>query len=140
MSLSEKECVGSHGATRKVDGRADEFEPAFTNAIVLVDGEGVDSYRLYENRDILDRIRNAYENKKIIGAIGNAMKIVAKSNIVKDVNLARIEDAEAKRLIGLYKGNITDSSLVQSKGIITATDNSSIIEFVNKLAESLGVS
>ncbi len=140
LSLAGKECKGYHGASVKQDGKADEFEPVYSDAILLVDGPGVESSRLYENRQLLDRLKIAKENKKPIAAVGNAIKILAKANIIKDTKIAGVEDEDAKRLISLYKGVLSDSALVNDKGIITASDYSQISELVSAIADALGVS
>ncbi|MGC8676392.1 MAG: DJ-1/PfpI family protein [Candidatus Micrarchaeia archaeon] len=139
LSTAEATCKGYHGATRKQDARADEFEPAYTDAVLIVDGPGVESSRLYENRQILDRIKVAHENKKLIAAVGNAIKVVAKSNVIKDTKIASIDDEDAKRLVGLYRGVMTNAPLVMDKGILTASDDADMQEFVGAIADALGI-
>ncbi len=137
-SFSKKECMGSHGAVRKQDLSADTMEPADYAAILLLDGQGVDEFRLFEHRPLLDRVKGFYDSKKLIGGIGNALKIIAKANIVKETKLAGIDDEEASRLVRLYKGVPSDDAVVLDKNIITAADNSQLFEFINKFAEQLG--
>ncbi|MEM0146928.1 MAG: DJ-1/PfpI family protein [Candidatus Micrarchaeaceae archaeon] len=140
LSFADKECKGYHGATIKQDGRADEFEPVYSDAILIIDGPGIESTRLYENRQLLDRLKVAHENKKVIVAIGNAMKAVAKANIIKGIKLASSDDAETKRLVGLYKGILDEAQLVSDSRIISASSNSQMQALIDALADALGVS
>ncbi|MGC8628600.1 MAG: DJ-1/PfpI family protein [Candidatus Micrarchaeia archaeon] len=139
LSLSNGECTGMHGATVKQKERADEFEPVYTDAVVIVDGKGIDDLRVFENRALLDRLKVAKENKKVLGAIGNGVKVLAKANIIKNAKIAAVEDEDSKRLIGLYKGQLANADVVASEGIVTAKDNSHMLEFVDSLSEALGV-
>jgi len=138
-STSKGVCKGYHGAEVKQSVSAENFEPVDYDAIFIIDGPGVDSNRLFENRQLLDRIRYAHENKKPVVAIGNAIKVVAKANAVKDTRIANVEDEEAKRLVGLYRGNITEEPVEMHNGILTVSDYSYIDKAVDLLAEALGV-
>ncbi|MEM3781717.1 MAG: DJ-1/PfpI family protein [Candidatus Micrarchaeaceae archaeon] len=140
LSLASGECKGYHGHTVKQDGRADEFEPVYSDAILLVDGPGIESTRLYENRQLLDRLKAARDNKKVIAAVGNAIKAIAKANIIKGIKIANSEDAETKRLVGLYKGSLAEDQLVVDSGIISASDGSQMQALVDAVAEAIGVS
>ncbi|MGC9157156.1 MAG: DJ-1/PfpI family protein [Candidatus Micrarchaeia archaeon] len=137
LSFKFDKCKGYHGATESPDGRADEFEPEFFDGILLVDGPGIDAERLFENRPLLDRIKLAYEGKRPIAAVGNAIKILAKANIVKGVKLARVEDEETKRLVGLYQGVISNLDFSSNKGIVTISDSSKMQDLIASFEEML---
>ncbi len=137
LSFKFDKCRGYHGAVETPQGRADEFEPEFFDGILLVDGPGIDDERLFENRPLLDRIKLAYEGKRPIVAIGNAIKILAKSNVIKGIKIAKVEDEETRRLVGLYMGIVSDSDIAVNKGIATASDNSKILELINAFEDML---
>lgn len=138
-SFTSKACTGYHGAVRKPDVNADAIEISDFDALILVDGPGVDAYKLYDHRRFLDVINAFHESNKMIVGMGNTTKILARSNVIRDTKIAGVKDEEATRLITLYKGVLTDKNIVIDKNLMTAADSSDAVEITTKFAEALGV-
>ncbi len=138
-SYSSSECVGYHGAVCKPDINASSIRSADYDAIILVDGPGVDKHRLFEYRPLLDIVRDFFSQKKPVLGIGNAVKIIARTNIIRDAKMAMPADKEVENMIRLYSGVITRNSVESSNGIITARGSSDSMEAAIRLLEKLGL-
>ncbi len=138
-SYTSKECVGSHGAVYRPYISASRIDPSEYDAILLANGAGVEGYKLYEFRPLLDLVRNFILNKKIVAAIGNSVKIVTKSNIITDAAISAPEDEEIKRYIRIYRGIESESDVEFDKGILTAKSDDFVDKFLDTLIEKLGV-
>jgi putative intracellular protease/amidase len=132
-SLTMKPCTGYHGAVIKPQIPASEILYGNFDVLLIVDGPGVDSLKLYDHRPLLDLIKTFYEGKKMIVGVGNGIKAVARANIIKDARIAKT-DAETEKLVGLYRGKPTEDPVVSSKNIITVSSVDNIEAFVNMLA------
>ena len=130
--LSLKNCTGYHGAVVKPQVEFAELQPSEYDVLLLMDGPGVDSLRLYEHRPLLDLIRVFHESNKVIVGIGNGIKAVAKANIVKDTKIAKTDD-ETEKIVRLYRGVVTEDFVVSDKKIITVSGTDNIGDFVNVL-------
>jgi putative intracellular protease/amidase len=135
-SITLKECTGYHGAVVKPDAELIELDPTQIDALVLADGPGVDTLKMYEYRPLLDLIKTFYERNKLIAGIGNGIKIVARANIIKDVKIASV-NRENDQLVMLYRGLISENYLVLDKNILTLSNPEKIEEFVTRLSEGL---
>jgi putative intracellular protease/amidase len=115
-SYSNKDCVGSHGVVCKTDintgkAQADDFD-----GVVLIDGKGIESYKIYDFRPLLDLMTKFNDRKKPIITIENSIKIPARANIIKGRKIAMPDDQESKRLVELFHG-------VPSEGAVEVADN-----------------
>jgi len=136
--FTSKDCVGFHGAVVKPDSKILSLDPVSTSALILADGPGVDSLKLYDYRPLLDIVKSFHDNKKVIVGIGNGIKIVARANIVRDTKIAS-NDKDVEKLVSLYRGlAVTNNYLVRDKSIITLSDPNKIDELVTLLSEELG--
>ncbi len=125
-SYSTKPCIGSHGASVAVNLNAAKVNPSDYDGIILVDGPGIDSYKLFEYRPLLDMLLQFNNKNKMIGAIDNSVKVVARANIIKDRNIAAPEDEETKRAVQLFHGKLTDKPIEISNNIITIKSSSGL--------------
>ena len=137
-SYSTKECVGYHGAVYKPDINTNTVNPSDYGGIFLIDGSGVESYKLYEFRPLLDVMIKFNNSNKYISAIGNAIKIVARANIIKGKKISMPTDEEAKRTILLFHGVPSQEDVEMDGNIITIKDSKSLEGQILKVLEHIG--
>jgi hypothetical protein len=138
-SYSTKECIGYHGAIYKPDINTNKIDESQYNGIIIVDGKGIDSYKIYEFRPFLDIILRFNRDKKYIGAMGNAIKILAKANIIKDRKISTPEDQETKRAVSLFHGTPSENDIEIDGNIITIKDTRNMESSIQKVLEHIGV-
>jgi len=138
-SYTTKECVGKHGAVYKPDMNTAKIDPSGFDSILLVDGEGVEAYKLYDFRPLLDLVKRFYDSKKIVGAIGNAIKIIARANIIMNTKISAPVDEEMQRLMRIYYGINSPMEVEFDKNILTARNPENAEAFAQLLLEKLGV-
>lgn len=132
-SLVLKPCTGYHGAVVKPQIEAAALEPNSFDVLLVADGPGVDSMKLYDYRPLLDMIKVFKEAKKKIAGIGNGIKVVARANVIKDAKIAKT-DEETEKLVRLYRGKPSEEFVVSDSGIITASGTDNIDDFVSALS------
>ena len=135
--FSARECSGYHGAVIKPDISVWELDPVHVEALILVDGPGFDALRIHENRQFLDLVRQFFENKRLVGGVGNSIKAIARANIIKDTKIAKLEGEES-RLVRLYHGISTEDPVVFDKNILTVSDSDNVERAVSIIAKALG--
>jgi transcriptional regulator GlxA family with amidase domain len=135
--FSSKACRGCHGATVRPEKAVADVDPASISAIVIADGPGMDDLRLYDYRPLLNLLRALSERNRLIVGIGNGIKAIARANVIRDANVARV-DSDVANLVRLYHGTITDDYLVLDKNILTLSDSNRIDELVARMAKELG--
>ncbi|VVB77231.1 DJ-1/PfpI family protein [uncultured archaeon] len=132
-----KDSLGSHGAVAKLDVAVTSLDPATVDALIIADGPGVDSFRLYEYRPLLEIVRAFHESKRLVVGVGNGIKVLAKANVIRDAKIAAA-DKETASLVALYHGLQTDSTLVLDKNVITLSDSSKMEQLAERVAAALG--
>lgn len=137
-SYTSRECIGYHGALYKPQIHASHINSADFDAILLVDGSGVETYKLYDYRPLLDLVREFATNGKIVAGVNNSIKIIAKANVVSNVKIANPEDKETERMVRLFKGVITDRGTESSTNIMTSSTNESTVSLVDAILVKLG--
>ncbi|MGC8587313.1 MAG: DJ-1/PfpI family protein [Candidatus Micrarchaeia archaeon] len=138
-SYTSEECIGYHGAIYKPGIDATKLGDEKLDAVVFADGPGVDEYKLYDFRPLLDMVRNFNSSGTLIGAIGNAVKIIARANIINGVHISVPNDGETIRLVQLYKGIPSGKSVELEKNIISAKGHESATEFSNAVLDRFGL-
>jgi putative intracellular protease/amidase len=138
-SYTTKECVGRHGAVYKPYLNTAKVDPAEFDGIILVDGEGIEYYKLYDFRPLLDLVKKFYDSKKIVGAIGNAIKIIARANIIMNTKISAPVDEETQRLMRIYYGINSPMEVEYDKNVLTARNPENADSFAQLLLEKLGV-
>ena len=136
-SYSKKECVGAHGAVYNPSINTNVAAVANYDGIVLVDGNGVEDYKLYEYRPLLDLLLKFNSQNKIIGAVNNAIKVVARANIINGKKVAVPEDIETKRTVLLFHG-VPSEKNVEISGNIVTIKGGSLEEQVQELLQHIG--
>ena len=137
-SFTSNECTGYHGATCMPDMNVGRIDASQFDAIVLIDGPGVDQYKLYDVRPLLDVVKIFSGNKKLICGMNNSIKIMARANVVANTRLAMPKDEETRRLVELYKGIPSSKSIEFDNNLLTANDSSQAYQFMDLLLEKLG--
>lgn len=138
-SYSNKDCVGSHGAVCKIGINTGKAAPEDYDGILLIDGNGIDAYKIHDFRPMLDLLLKFNEKNKSIIAIENAVKVPARANIIKGRKIATPPDAETKRLVQLFHGTPTDEALEISGNIMTVRDHRALEEPMQRILAHLGV-
>lgn len=139
-SYSHREnCTGTHGAVCKIDLHANNVNTEDYNGIVLIDGKGIEAYRVYEHRPLLDLMLKFNDKKKTIIAVSNSVKVPARANIIKNRKISVPDDQETKRLIQLFHGLPSTQNFEISENLITIRDSSDIESSMREILEYLGV-
>lgn len=137
-SVNPRDCTGYHGAVVRPETTFKELDPARTAAIILADGPGVDSFKLYDYRPLLDAVKTFHDQGRVVAAIGNGIKIAARANVIRDTKVAESTDKEEDGVVRLYRGVPSKGHLVSDKNVITLSDPERIDELVVLLSEVLG--
>ncbi len=120
VSCTKKgEVYGYHGASYHVDTTLLEVSASDYACIILIDGPGISALS-GEMRQVSETVRNFYGAGKVVCAINNAIKILAKSNIIKGKEISEPKDSETASIVGLYGGVLTKNKVESDGGIITA--------------------
>ncbi len=128
-SYTRNACIGSHGGIKKPTLHANSVTVFGYDAFMLIDGIGVEKYKLYEYRPLLDMVYSFHSHKKVVWAIGNAIKIAARANIIKDKKVSVPQSADVRGVVNLFRGILsTEPSEVQ--GNICTVGNPSNLELV----------
>ena len=138
VSYSNHDCIGYHGAACKPSLNAAAVKPDDFDALVLIDGPGVDGYKLYDFRPLLDTVKLFSMRKKLICAINNGIKVVARANIIANVKIAMPKDEETQRLVLLYHGKPSKEDMELDGGILTLGNNDRITDFADMMVRKLG--
>ena len=139
-SYSNKDCIGSHGQVCKVDMNTGKAKAEDFDGIILIDGKGIEAYKIYDFRPLLDLLMKFNERKKAIIAIENALKIPARANIIKGRKIAMPDDEEAKRLVQLFHGEPSGEKIEVSENIISIRDHRDLESSMQTVLDRLGVS
>ncbi len=137
-SYSKKDCIGNHGAAYTPDINTGKVSAEDYDGIVLIDGSGVESYKIYEFRPLLDLILAFEAKKKTIIAVGNAVKVPARANIVKDKKVA-VHDGETKRLVQLFHGIPSENGVEIAGNLVTVSSYIEIDSVMPQILQSMGV-
>lgn len=137
-SYSSKECTGMHGAVYNPDIHTSKVYGDEYDGIVLIDGNGVDEYKLFDYRPLLDLMTKMNDRKKYIISVDNASKIPARANIIKDKRIAT-DDRETTRLITLFHGVASDKPLEIAGNIISIKSSGDIEDSMQAVLEHVGV-
>lgn len=137
-SYSTKDCIGNHGAVYKPGINTGKVSADDYDGIILVDGKGIEGYRIYDYRPLLDLMLIFNSRKKTIIAVGNAIKVVARANIVKDRKVS-VGDDETKRLVQLFHGTPSENGVEVSDNLMTIGNSSWIDTAMPEILQRMGV-
>ncbi|MGD0510240.1 MAG: DJ-1/PfpI family protein [Candidatus Micrarchaeaceae archaeon] len=137
-SYSSKECVGSHGAVITPDINTSKVFASEYDGIALIDGGGIDEYKLCDYRPLLDLILNFDSSRKYIISMGNSVKIPARANVIGGKKIAT-NDRESARLATLFHGVLSNSNFEMAGNMITIKSSSDIEDCMQQILEHMGV-
>ena len=137
-SYTSSPCTGVHGAVAIPEVNASKLEVQDYSALLLIDGTGVDSYNLYDFRPLLDLIKNFSASGKVVGAIGNAIKVISRANIITDTKVSAPPDEESQRLIRIYKGVNSQNPVEVDKNVVTARSSENAETFISTVLDAIG--
>lgn len=138
-SYSTKDCVGYHGAVCKPGINTGKVLVDNYDGIILVDGKGIDAYKIFDFRPMLDLMLRFNERKKLIVAINNAIKVPARANIIRGRKIAAPEDAEVRRIVSLFHGTPSDTGIEIDGNIATISDFAQLEPSMQRVLEHIGV-
>lgn len=138
-SWTRKDCTGSHGAVYRPKAIPSEVTTDSFDGIFISDGIGVDGYKLYDQRQLLDTIRHFVEKGKPVACVDNAVKILARANVITNKKIASMKDTETARLVQLFHGKITSAGIETDGNILTAGGAENAMSLVTALLDQLGV-
>ena len=107
--------------------------------VVLADGPGVEQFKLYDLRQLHDLLMMFIQSNKLVAGVGNAIKIIARTNMIQNMKIANTKDQDTNHLVKLFKGVITNSALESDKNIVTLGDSELIYEFADTIVSKLGI-
>ena len=138
-SLSARECIGAHGAEYRASHQIKELKPETLDAILVVDGEGFESFKLYDHMPLLDLMREIAAEGKVVAGVGVGVKAIAKANIVSGKKIAVRKNTETERMVRLYKGVPSDEEIEAGSSIMSLSNSQRTEEFVGLMLDRLGV-
>ncbi len=138
-SYSNKECMGYHGAVCRPDINTSKVSTSDYDGIIIVDGKGIEDYKLYDYRPLLDVLLQFNEKKKTIGAVNNGIKVVARANIIQDKKISTPDEQELKRLVLLFHGIPSESAIEISGNIVTMKESRGLETPLQVMLQYLGV-
>lgn len=134
-----RECVGAHGATYKPEVNATKLTSEGYDSLIIADGPGVETYKLYDFMPLSNLVKDFINNNKVVVAIGNSVKVVARANVVTDRKVSAPKDEEVSRLIRIYRGKESANEMEYDKHLLTAKTNHNIELVLNTMLENMGV-
>lgn len=138
-SYSTRECRGSHGMVCRPGVNASKASVFGYDALLIVDGPGIDSYKMYDYRPLLDMVYSFNSNGKFVCAIGNAIKVVARSNIVKGKRISMPGDASVKSMVLLFHGIPTQSAVEAQGNVCTVGNPAGLEEAMPEMLSHVGI-
>ena len=121
-------CKGYHGAICKADICASPVSVEDYDGIIMIDGRGIDANRTYEYRPLLDMVTQFAAEGKLVVAINNAVKIIARTNTVKGRKIAVMKVKELGEFVSLFRGVPSGNPIEFSGNTITINDSESRLE------------
>jgi protease I len=126
--------TGMMGGTANADLLLTQAKLADYGAVVLVGGPGVVEY--FSNPTVMNLVRQAADQKKVVAAIGTAPTILANAGILKGVRVTGYLPEQARIVQGgaTYTGNPVERDGL----IVTAAGAPAVPLFVQAILEALG--
>ncbi len=133
-SLVKDRIRGMLGAKTDIDFTIDKIQGNF-DAVVFVGGSGIEEYKLYDNKDILNLAKAFSYRGKIVTAICLGTKILANADLLK--NRKATTTSSAIEYIKSKGAKYQESSVVKDLKIITASGPDAAKEFAETILNSL---
>ena len=137
-SYGRKICTGEHGAVCKIDVDANTISPGDYDYVILIDGKGVDRWKSYEHRQLIEFISNFEKEGKPVIAINNAIKIVMRMSEIRGRKIASDDSADLRRFISLFRGIPSPANIEFSGNIVTINGSAGLDGALDKLFKKIG--
>ncbi|WP_125152084.1 DJ-1 family glyoxalase III [Clostridium rectalis] len=131
-SLKDEFVSGTHNIKVKCDVSIDDIDKNDYSAVILPGGMP-GAINLRDDNRVISLLDDFYKSKKFIGAICAAPIVLAKANIISNLNITSYPGFE-RELIG---ANYLEKDVVQDKFIITSRGPATAMEFTYKFLENL---
>ncbi len=137
ISVSGEYPIGSHGITVKADKVIEETDLSIYDAIVIPGGMP-GAINISNNQKVIDAVKDAIENNKVVGAIcASPAVVLAKHNLIDGKSVTCYP---AKDFIKMLKNSIFTNKSVQRDGnIVTANGPKSAMEFSLLICDALNI-
>ena len=123
----------------KPDVHGAKISTADYSALVIIDGEGMDGFKIFEYRPMLDMVLQFNNARKPIIAIGNAIKIPARANVITGRKVSVTRDAETNRQLMLFHGIPSREPFEVAENLATVGDSSNLAHSLPKILEMVGM-
>jgi protease I len=136
-SITTDTAVGADGSEVKPNIAVKDADLIKYEAIILIGGPGAPVLGEYD--EVLDLIKEAYKQEKIVAAICIAPTILAKAGVLEGKK-ATVWNGDGKQgdILTSAGAEFIDESVVQDDKIITANGPAAAEAFGRKIAEVLG--
>lgn len=134
-SFEEGEAAAKDGSRIEVDAAIDEVDTNDYDAVVLIGGPGA-ARQLVGNQDVINLIKSADNDHKIIGAICIAPVVLAQARVLNE-RKATVwnEDGKQKEILGAEGAFYTEQDVVIDTRIVTANGPEAAAEFGKTVAK-----
>lgn len=121
-SYTSSEAKGSQGHVQRININMSSAIPSNYNGIIIIGGHGIENYKLYEYRPLLDTLMVFNRNRKLVCGIGSGIRPIVRANIVRDRRVAHNGDKALVDSIRLFHGIPSEKGVESDGGIITVSD------------------
>ncbi len=134
-SLTRGKATGALGATVEATMAAHEINPEYFDAVIIIGGPG--SPVLRKSRELLENVKKAYENGKIVAAICLAPTVLAMAGVLNGKKSTVYPTDESIAILKKNGAEYVAEGVVVDGRIVTADGPKSANDFGNKLVEML---
>lgn len=136
-SIAKGTAAGKLGGKAEVqlalkDAKASEFD-----AIAFVGGPGVETHRLYENKEVLALAKSFANAGKVVAAICVGPRILAAAGVVSGKKVTAFPDAETMRMLEEAGASCSGLDVQVDCKMVTANGPGAAKKFGEKIAELL---
>lgn len=139
VSSQKGTAIGGSGGEAEVDIILDDLEISQFDAIVFVGGPG--AYKYIENEKVLQIVKEAIIQNKVLAAICIAPAILAKAGALTGKKAAIWSSVMDKKPIQILKENgaeYLDKPVVQDGRVVTANGPAAALAFAQTVVRTLG--
>jgi len=101
IASTEKEATGMLGKRVSVDYLLEDVDISEYDALVIVGGSG-SRYYLWNNKELIDMVKKAYNEGRVVAAICLSPVVLANSGILKGKEATVFPDPEAVSIIRIF--------------------------------------
>ncbi|MEW5955402.1 MAG: DJ-1/PfpI family protein [Candidatus Micrarchaeota archaeon] len=136
-SLSKGTASGKLGGKTDVQLTVKEAKASDFDAVAFIGGPGVETHRLYENKDVLSLAKSFAEAGKVVAAICIAPVILAAAGVLKGKKATAFPDVETLQRLEKSGASCSGSDVVVDGKIVTANGPGAAHKFGEKIADLL---